>query len=122
MKEKITAMARDVHKEENFQEALREAHRCVRKPEMRWELEEVMDQLRGQTLTETDSIHSFMVASLAEYLDNHDLLPPLESVPDMHSTSEYFLQLQEIFRKKAQHEFDEFRAILERKLNVRNLW
>lgn len=88
--------------EENFQEALRDAHRYFDVPRLRDELSEVMNELREKTLTATDSIYAFMIVSLAEYLDSHDQLPPLESVPDMHSTSEYFLALQEVFRKKAQ--------------------
>jgi amyloid beta precursor protein binding protein 1 len=122
-KAKITSMSTDVHKEENFQEALREAHRYFMKPELRFELVEVMNALRdaqssGESFTGADPLHAHLVLSLGEYLESHDQLPPLETVPDMHSTSEYFLQLQEVFRRKAQQEFDDFKAIVVRRLQV----
>jgi NEDD8-activating enzyme E1 regulatory subunit len=110
-------MARHFHQEENFQEATREIHRLFLRANITPELRDTIAAIRARTLLAHDSHHTLLCAALGQYLDHHKF-PPLESLPDMHSTSEYFLRLQEVFRDQAQVELKNFLEILRIQLLV----
>lgn len=121
IKQRLNVMSRSgCCNEDNFREALRETHRLFAQPRITDELAQAIHVLGARTLTAQDSVHCFLVQSLGEYLEKHKF-PPLESLPDMHSSSAYYARIQEIFRAQAHEEFEDFKRILHGKLTAAGL-
>lgn len=105
----IKAIARDWHKEENFQQALREAYRV-----MPTGYSQELTALFQEELPE--SKFGVLVATLKAFIAAFGQLPASAALPDMISTTSSFIALQAVFAAKAAEDRQAFTALLQDQL------
>lgn len=108
----VQSMARKKSMEVNFEEALNNSFRSyapIRIPEQITQLMSNMDSVPSQGISE----FRLLLTALKVYMERHGGQVPLPgNIPDMTSTSECFIQLQQRYHKKAEADREEVREIV----------
>lgn len=97
-RDKIKAAARNYNMEENFNEAVKNAHKCFKD-----EMEEMKDGLRevieDPKIADSGEKGSFwlLASALAKFVEKEGTLPVSGKVPDMTSTTDFYITLQNIY-------------------------
>ena len=93
--------------EENFAEALNNAHKAWSTLAISPEIERVLNDEAAFELTSESNDFWVLVAALRQFIANEGSgtqLPLEGSLPDMHSTTERYLELQRIYREKSEED------------------
>merc|ERR1719396_318414 len=100
-KDMVKKMSRDYNKEINFQEAFQNAYLAYTKHDLPLD---VVQLLQPHSLKTSFDV---MVEALLLFLKDNNNQPPLNgSIPDMTSSTEQFIQLQEAYQSKASQDFN----------------
>jgi amyloid beta precursor protein binding protein 1 len=132
-------MARDFHKEQNFEEAVKEAYRAFSSKALPEEVLDLLVQQENKFLSAESSEFDFLMRALQLFLDAQQppssspqpqfgaaawrALPPAQrwntavpplggSIPDMVSTTGFFVGLQQVYQTKARADRLTFKSIL----------
>jgi amyloid beta precursor protein binding protein 1 len=99
----IKSFSNNVSNELNFQEAVREAYRAFTKKVLSVEAEELLKAQKSEELKEGSSDFRFLLRALQAFMEtSEDANVPLAGqLPDMVSTTQYFIELQKLFQAKA---------------------
>eukprot|EP00735_Rhodelphis_limneticus_P003914 TRINITY_DN15455_c0_g1::TRINITY_DN15455_c0_g1_i1::g.30439::m.30439 TRINITY_DN15455_c0_g1::TRINITY_DN15455_c0_g1_i1::g.30439 ORF type:complete len:529 (+),score=98.44,sp/Q8VBW6/ULA1_MOUSE/47.86/2e-178,ThiF/PF00899.16/1.3e-09,ThiF/PF00899.16/8.6e+03,DUF4404/PF14357.1/0.91,DUF4404/PF14357.1/6.3e+03 TRINITY_DN15455_c0_g1_i1:109-1695(+) len=91
--------------EENFEEAVRNAHRVFAEnsPKVPSVVQTILDDPKATHITDTSPNFWILASALRAFVANegHGLLPVSGAVPDMHADTESYIALQTIYREKA---------------------
>jgi amyloid beta precursor protein binding protein 1 len=132
-KKMIQSMSRNYHMELNFQEAVDNASLVYTTLDIPCEVEELLhvaeenlkNKLNGVEGSDNGSenentggslVTSFdiLLVALKRFMDNNNGYPPLNgSIPDMTASTTYYIQLQNIYKTKAQKDEDEMKTIIQ---------
>lgn len=90
--------------EENFDEAVMNAHRVWAPPTLTTELLEILQDPKASSLTGRSPDFWVLVAALNQFMQSEGAgLPPVDgTLPDMHSSTQCYLDLQKIYKEKAE--------------------
>eukprot|EP00347_Sterkiella_histriomuscorum_P009093 403342543 len=116
----IKHTSRNFSKELNFIEAFDNAFKCFKQPEIRYTLEEIFEDPKIQDKNETSSFW-ILCAALQRYYTTHGLLPLSGKLPDMTSTTDFYLALQRIYQEKALEDMEEFIVNLQQIMTERGV-
>lgn len=110
----IQSMSRNYHMELNFQEAVDNASYIYTTLELPMEVNELLDNAEGiDGKAEINSSFDILLLALKQFMNDNNGFPPLNgSIPDMTSSTKYYIQLQNIYKKKAQRDLDEMKKII----------
>lgn len=115
----IKQLRRDAD-ELNFIEAYKQAYMAYSPLELPDEVIEIMDFASRNELTDRSCDFSFLVHAMKNFLIKNHGLPPLAGkLPDMTATTDFYLQLQQIYHEKAKLDSDSFTTELQSLLMVR---
>lgn len=107
----IKSMSRDYQMQVNFQEAFRDAYLAYTDRSLPEEVEQV---LKSTTIDGIRTNFDILVFSLKQFMDAHDGLVPLNgSIPDMTSSTDFYVQLQQVYKNKANEDLAEMREIVD---------
>lgn len=109
----MRSLSRDITKEENFAEALRESHRAYASEAVGDDTASLLAGQRGRPLQAHASQFSFMLRALQLFLDAHGMPPLVGALPDMTSTTGMYTELQQAYREQAQADRRAFSALLQ---------
>jgi amyloid beta precursor protein binding protein 1 len=117
-KQLIQSMARNYNMELNFQEAVDNASLAYAKLDLPCEVEELLALTEEKVKLTMDekSLTSFdtMVTALKTFMDSHYGFPPLNgSIPDMTASTSHYIELQNIYKTKAQSDMDEMKNLIQ---------
>ncbi|KAL4859524.1 NEDD8-activating enzyme E1 regulatory subunit AXR1 [Chlorella vulgaris] len=89
--------------EENFTEAISNAHKVWAPPSVSSELQAVLDDPCAASITQQSPDFWVLVAALRRFIEQEGegQLPLEGSIPDMHASTQQYLDLQRIYRAKA---------------------
>jgi amyloid beta precursor protein binding protein 1 len=116
----LKSMSRDLNNELNFQEAVTNAYLAYTEREVIFPIDEKMDvddnddnnngsRAAGATSTTLRELFD----ALRTFMDRHNGRPPLNgSLPDMTSSTEWYVQLQRIYKAQADADVEEMKALL----------
>jgi hypothetical protein len=117
--ESIKALSRSFQNEINFQEAHKEFFSAYKRPFPSEELQTLIEQQKNKPLNKEDDDFSFLLRALDLFLQENNNFVPLNGfLPDMTSTTDWYVQLQSIFHNKASQDRAWFRSLLFRELEV----
>ena len=91
----IKARARNFSSEINCNEALQHSYKCFVKPLLRGSVEDVLNDPKISDPKETSSFW-LLAAALKKFYDVNKTLPVAGSLPDMTSTTDFYLELQKM--------------------------
>ena len=103
--------------EENFDEAVAHAYRVTPGPAVPRAVSALFDDPKLQApLTEATPPFFHLLAALREYVaqDPH-ALPVSATLPDMHTDTQSYVELQTIYKDQARAERDAFASVLEKR-------
>lgn len=114
-------MSRNFNNETNFQEAVKEAYRAYGTYDFTEELQAVLENHSDRSaLTSNSKQFDFLATALSLFLHaNQRCIPLSGQIPDLTSTTELYVQLQQVYMKKAAEDLKEFKQILHGLLEVR---
>eukprot|EP01100_Stratorugosa_tubuloviscum_P003647 TRINITY_DN1888_c0_g1_i1.p1 TRINITY_DN1888_c0_g1~~TRINITY_DN1888_c0_g1_i1.p1 ORF type:complete len:521 (-),score=235.08 TRINITY_DN1888_c0_g1_i1:106-1668(-) len=103
----VRAMARTPD-EENFKEAAASCFKAYVIPRLPYNTAELFEHEKCKNLTPNSSRFWIIVRALKDfyYSDGQNILPLIGTIPDMHSDTEKFVKLQQIFHHKATQDFE----------------
>eukprot|EP00049_Salpingoeca_infusionum_P003773 m.70754 g.70754 ORF g.70754 m.70754 type:complete len:533 (+) comp12268_c0_seq1:32-1630(+) len=89
--------------EPNFSEAAKEINTALNKPRIPDDVQEVLSDPKCTTLTKDSSDFWIMAHALKKFVENQGqgMLPVRGTIPDMHSDSDSYIQLQQVYRNAA---------------------
>lgn len=112
-------MSRNFNKEENFQEGIKKASKAYKKTKVSEQLKQLIEQVESDPAKRADTPYSLMTRALGEYLRRtNGELPVTPSLPDMTSTSDFFLRLQVTYAERANQDSTLYKQILHELLQV----
>jgi len=124
-KEVIKAMSKNWNHEMNFQEASENAYVAYATQDIPWEVQELlngaedsvknkMDKISASSAATSAAVTSFDVLLLAlkRFVDKHNLPPLNGSIPDMTSSTQSYIQLQGLYKNKAESDKEDMRLII----------
>ena len=98
----------------NFNEALKQSFIAYTPLTLPNEVIELLNDIKTNELTHKSSEFDVLLHTLSLYLIKYDNIPPLiGKLPDMTSTTEYFLQLQAIYHNKSLLDRNNYNIILQ---------
>ncbi len=112
----IQSMSRNYHMELNFQEAVDNASYIYTTLELPMEVNELLDNIEGieDGKAKINSSFDVLLLALKQFMNDNNGFPPLNgSIPDMTSSTKYYIQLQNIYKTKAQRDLDEMKKIIQ---------
>jgi amyloid beta precursor protein binding protein 1 len=95
----IKSMARNFDMELNFQEAHSEAYLAYTPRELPWEVQDLI--ATAQQNTSDKSKWMVLLRALGEFMNTHQDPPLHGSIPDMTSSTSWYVELQTIYQTKA---------------------
>lgn len=98
--------------EENFQEAISSVNSVLVPTSIPVNVQEILDHSSCLNVTADTSNYWLLCAALREYIANEGSLPLRGSIPDMISSSKYYIDLQRVYQKKAQSDIATFTSYL----------
>ena len=93
----------------NFPEAEQNAMECYKTDEMKHHVKAVFDRIND---TQT-STYWLCVAALKQFFETEGRLPLSGILPDMVSTTDYYLSLQQIYIEKAKKDAELMRVLVQ---------
>ena len=108
-------MSRNWGHELNFLEAEESAYLAYTTQEIPWEVEDLLQSIEDVFQTKTKTISSFdvLLLCLKRFMEAHDGYPPLDgSIPDMTASTNRYIELQGIYKTKAESDKAEMKNIL----------
>eukprot|EP00953_Heterococcus_sp_UTEX-ZZ885_P009295 5492-Heterococcus_DN1.PRE.1 len=87
----------------NFEEAVADAYKAYTKPGLTADVQELVDAVSKQKLTADSSSFHFLLRALADFVQESNGLPPLAGdIPDMTSETDAYVELQKLYKAKAE--------------------
>lgn len=111
-RELVRSQARDLDEEANFQEASEKAYQAYAVEPLSDELAAVLACAREQPLSAASGDFAFLLAALDRFVTAFGQPPLSGALPDMTCTTELFVALQTVYRRKADEDRAAFAAIL----------
>jgi len=123
--QRVRAASRDFTNEINFAEAHRHAYLAYKEapPVARGKLTELVEQSQAAADHPNNRHHNsrvklqkfaILLQALQQFLHQHDQQPPLlGKIPDMTASTELYIRLQTIYRRKAEQDVAAFRALVQ---------
>lgn len=99
--------------EENYDEALAQAYHMWNPSEIPYDLKGLLEDDSVKTVSQNSKNLHILLHTLREYLETHPLPPTSPTLPDMHSSTISYVQLQNLYREQFKSDLAEFRAILD---------
>jgi len=103
-KKGILAMARDLDKETNFQDAVDLAYKAWTPTKPPSNIMEILNDAAATNLTATSSSFWVIAHAVKQFVDEHHTLPLVGSIPDMTSDTQSYIALQNLYNTKAAHD------------------
>jgi amyloid beta precursor protein binding protein 1 len=90
--------------EENFTEAIASAHKVWAPPSLKSEVKAIIEDEAATNITANTADFWVLAAALGRFINTEGAgQPPLEgSLPDMHATTQRYLDLQRIYKEKSE--------------------
>ena len=110
--------------EENFDEAVAQAYRVTPGPAVPRAVRALFDDanLAGAAPTESTEPFFHLLAALREYLAQEpQALPVSATLPDMHTDTKSYVELQTIYKDQARRERDAFARVLDKRGRPRSI-
>eukprot|EP00554_Chaetoceros_debilis_P013136 CAMPEP_0194126646 /NCGR_PEP_ID=MMETSP0150-20130528/60100_1 /TAXON_ID=122233 /ORGANISM="Chaetoceros debilis, Strain MM31A-1" /LENGTH=634 /DNA_ID=CAMNT_0038820519 /DNA_START=44 /DNA_END=1948 /DNA_ORIENTATION=- len=122
-KEVIKSLSKNWNNEMNFHEASENAYLAYATQDIPWEVQELLNGVENSVKNKTDkssvastaaAVTSFDVLLLAlkRFVDKHKLPPLNGSIPDMTSSTQSYIQLQGLYKNKAESDKEDMRLII----------
>lgn len=117
-KEVIKSLSKNWNNEMNFHEASENAYLAYATQDIPWEVQELLNGVEDSVKNKIEKsavVTSFDVLLLAlkRFVDKHNNLPPLNgSIPDMTSSTQSYIQLQGLYKTKAESDKKDMRLII----------
>mmetsp|Transcript_5477 Transcript_5477/g.6027 ORF Transcript_5477/g.6027 Transcript_5477/m.6027 type:complete len:594 (-) Transcript_5477:157-1938(-) len=106
----IKSMSRNYNHELNFQEAVEKAFLAYSKKEIPYEILELLNNVCEDSIM---SSFDLLLLTLKRFMKvNHDFPPLVGTIPDMTSSTNYYMQLQEIYKTKAKNDEMQMKEIM----------
>lgn len=114
--EYIERLARDIRLEANFGEATQQVHRALQVTTVPTYLKLLSQDPRvcDHSISEETPLFWIFIKALSSFVELHGALPLPGTLPDMVSNTSNYVKLQEIYRRKALEDQEEFASILRR--------
>jgi amyloid beta precursor protein binding protein 1 len=107
----IKSMSKDYHMQVNFQEAHRDAYLAYTDRPLPDEVETI---LNSTTIDSIKTNFDIMVFALKCFMEAHGGRTPLNgSIPDMTSSTELYVQLQQVYKNRANDDLGKMRELVE---------
>lgn len=116
----IKAMARDYSMEANYGEAVENAYKAFNYEPVPYEIQEILDNEKAKS-SDYHSRFWTLVSALREFVENNGCLPVSGKVPDMTATSEFYIELQRIYQKKAKEDREQIKEIIAKQSEEKKL-
>ncbi|CDW84911.1 nedd8-activating enzyme e1 regulatory subunit [Stylonychia lemnae] len=107
----LKGKSRDFSKELNFNEAMDKVFKCFQKPSVRDSVQDIFDDPKIDDVSEKSN-YWLLCRALKRFHETHGDLPLTGSLPDMTSTTDFYLTLQRIHLQKAAEDQQQFEEIL----------
>ncbi|KAH9253543.1 hypothetical protein BASA81_008590 [Batrachochytrium salamandrivorans] len=105
--------------EENLTEAIRVIYLAHGKPELRQETRELFANGKCDEMNLASENHWVLTRALRDFYYKHDeQLPVTGAIPDMTSTTQLFVQVQQCFNVKSKQDYDEFSLLVDKALEL----
>lgn len=104
--------------EENLEEGLKLVYHCFAKPELPPNLQSLFADsktLKADAGSETKWI---LAKSLKDFYSQHGELPLNGTIPDMTSTTDLFVQVQQCYNEQSKLDYNEFSSLVDANLKV----
>ncbi len=112
-KKLIESMSRNYSMELNFQEAVNKASYVYVKKDIPPEVEELLS-IAEERMQHSGTSFDVLLVALKRFMDENGGQPPLNgSIPDMTASTNYYIQLQNIYKTKAKGDEDKMRQIIQ---------
>ncbi|WRT64346.1 uncharacterized protein IL334_001278 [Kwoniella shivajii] len=99
--------------EENYEEALAQAYRVWNPSEVPWEVRQLLDDESVMNISSSSKNLQLLLHTLSQYIVAPPHLPPTSpSLPDMHSSTTSYVQLQNLYKKEYQSDLARFKTLL----------
>jgi amyloid beta precursor protein binding protein 1 len=118
----LQALAKDYDKELNFQEAVANAYLAYTERELILP-DDLDDDDDGDAIgtTTTTTKLTILYRALKQFMQEHDGRPPLQgSIPDMTASTEWYVQLQTIYKQQADHDLERMIQLVKTHQNSNN--
>ena len=119
-KASIKSMARNFHDELNFIEAIDNAYKVFSYEPIPFEIQEILDDEKANSSDYHSKFWS-LVSALKQFVDENGWLPVSGKIPDMVSTSDFYITLQRIYQKKAVEDRERISSILSKQAEDKGL-
>ncbi|ORX37378.1 hypothetical protein BD324DRAFT_625903 [Kockovaella imperatae] len=103
--------------EENFDEAIGQAFKCWNTSEIPYEVESLLSRDNVKNITASSHNLHILLHTLGIYLQSHPLPPISPSLPDMHSSTESYITLQNMYKRQYQSDLAEYKSVLDKVLD-----
>ncbi len=114
-KKMIQSMSRNYDMELNFQEAVTNASLVYTTLDIPCEVEELLENAEEHLRDETYALTSFdvLLVALKRFMKDNNGYPPLNgSIPDMTASTSYYIDLQNVYKTKAQKDEEQMKNII----------
>lgn len=117
-RKELKSLARDMNMELNFIEADQNYYLAYTDLEIPFEVQELIDLAQenlAQKIEKKGDVDMFDVLLLAlkKFMESHDGFPPLNgSIPDMTASTQGYIELQTIYKSKAESDVQEMKKII----------
>eukprot|EP01132_Coremiostelium_polycephalum_P005270 gene5270-6561_t len=107
-KQFFTSKSRSIHNEENFQEGVKNLLKSLQPARIPSDLDAILKDPKAVNITDQTDDFWILVSALKGFVETHGTVPLLGNVPDMHSDTTGFIQLQKIYQEKAIADLSDF--------------
>lgn len=105
--------------EENLSEALRVVYLAHGKPELRQETLALFANSKCDEMNLASEQHWVLTRALRDFYHSHDeQLPVTGAIPDMTSTTQLFVQVQQCFNNKSKRDYEDFSSLVDQALQL----
>ncbi|EJT99632.1 hypothetical protein DACRYDRAFT_17288 [Dacryopinax primogenitus] len=109
--------------EENFDEAVAQAYRMWTPTVVPSETRALLSDPSVTTITSSSPSIFYFLLALSHFVQQHSYLPLVPTLPDMHTTTDTYVELQNLFRAQADREMLVFEDCLKRAVEeVHETW
>jgi NEDD8-activating enzyme E1 regulatory subunit len=108
----VKSLSRNYDNELNFQEAVRNAYTAYTARELDVDHLDRMAQTAAAATSSCPELH-FLLQALQQFLQHHNHEPPVTgTIPDMTASTELYIQLQKVYRDRAEQDYEEMRQLV----------
>ncbi|TIC56464.1 hypothetical protein E3Q01_02442 [Wallemia mellicola] len=98
--------------DQNFDEAQSQAYRAFQSNDIPPEIAALFNDNSLKNLSKNSSPFWFLIAALSEFTKRHGVLPHPGTLPDLHTDTQTYVNLQSIYKNKAREDVNELKEIL----------